>query len=129
MANMSDLIYDQNPTLEYGRPTPRKSLRRVTVALSIVIGAAVTLTSLCCFFAIAGTDSITSFILGLGYDKHWDLFLLPLTIVGIADGTVAWIKRKHETVSRRLERPVSWAKSKASNWSMHERFRTRRSPW
>ena len=94
MTNMSGLIHDQNPTLEYGRPTPRKSLRRVAVALSIVIGVAVTLTSLCCFFAIAGTDSVSSFILGLAYDKHWVLFLPPLTIVGIATGTVAWIKSR-----------------------------------
>lgn len=88
----SQLMLDQNPTLEYGRPTPRHSLRRFAVALSIVIGVAVTLTTLCCAESAGGYDPVRSFISRLAFDRHLILFLPPLAIIGVAIGTIAWIK-------------------------------------
>jgi len=89
---MSDLIRDQNPTLEYGRPTPRKSPRRFAVALAIVIGVAVIITSLCCAAPAGGYDPVRSFISRLAFDRHLIFFLPPLAIVAVVTAMIAWIK-------------------------------------
>lgn len=83
---------DQNPTLEYGRPTPRYSLRRFAVALSIVISVTVIATSVCCVATAGGYDPVSSFISRRAFDRHLILFLPPFAIGGLVITTVALIK-------------------------------------
>jgi|SRR6185437_14335833 len=85
---------DQSPTLDYRRPTPRHSLRRLAVALSIVIGVAVIVTTLCCAEAAGGYDPLSSFISRLAFDRHLIFFLPPLALIGVVTGTIAWIKSR-----------------------------------
>jgi len=94
--NKCDPMSDQNPTLEYGKATPRCSLRGFLVALSIVIGVAVTLTILALFvaFILQSYGFGDSFVLRLTFDDHLVLILPPLAIIGVVAGTIACAKNE-----------------------------------